>query len=88
MDAQLQNLTLGLMKFSHNLPSVTEVTGPYNVGPRIQTLETRLMQIRDSLPLPPNSVSQVNQALSQLGKLRWVDTRLMLMLLQSPYLLT
>ncbi|XP_062309966.1 laminin subunit beta-3-like [Osmerus eperlanus] len=70
MDAQLQNLTLGLMKFSHNLPSLTEVTGSYNVGPRIQTLETRLMQIRDSLPLPPTSVSQVNQALFQLSKLR------------------
>lgn len=65
MDTQLRNLSLGLERLSQNLPSLSGASGP-----QILALEALLTQIRDSLPLPPPSVNQVNQALSQLSRLR------------------
>uniref|UniRef100_UPI003AAB3FD0 laminin subunit beta-3 n=1 Tax=Centroberyx gerrardi TaxID=166262 RepID=UPI003AAB3FD0 len=68
LDAQRQNLTLGLERLSPSLPTRPGVTGEY--GPRIRALEASLTQIRDSIPVPPNSARQINDALSQLSRLR------------------
>ncbi|KAM9522760.1 laminin subunit beta-3 isoform 1-T2 [Salvelinus alpinus] len=70
LDSNIQNLTLGLEKLSSRIPSLSGGSLPTSLGPRIRTLEATLTQIRDSLPLPPPSARQVNDALSQLRRLR------------------
>uniref|UniRef100_A0A4W5MRY1 Laminin EGF-like domain-containing protein n=1 Tax=Hucho hucho TaxID=62062 RepID=A0A4W5MRY1_9TELE len=70
LDSNIQNLTLGLERLSSRIPSLPGGSLPTSLGPRIRTLEATLTQIRDSLPLPPSSARQVNDALSQLRRLR------------------
>ncbi|KAM3877796.1 laminin subunit beta-3 [Diretmus argenteus] len=71
LDAQRQNLTLGLERLSPSLPTRPGGTGEAgNFGPHIRALEARLNQIRDSISLPPNSAQQINDALFQLSRLR------------------
>ncbi|XP_049426216.1 laminin subunit beta-3 isoform X1 [Epinephelus fuscoguttatus] len=71
LDAQRQNLSSVLERLSPKLPTRPGGTGDLgNFGPRIRALEASLKQIRDSISLPPSTASQVNDALSQLDKLR------------------
>ncbi|XP_041744472.1 laminin subunit beta-3 isoform X2 [Coregonus clupeaformis] len=70
LDSYIQNLTLGLERLSPRIPSRPGGSLPTGLGPRIQALEATLTQIRDSLPLPPPSTRQVNDALFQLRRLR------------------
>ncbi|XP_042354687.1 laminin subunit beta-3-like [Plectropomus leopardus] len=71
LDAQRKNLSLTLEKLSPRFPTRPGGDGDLgNFGPRIRALETRLKQIRDSIPLPPPTAKQVDDALSKLNKLR------------------
>ncbi|CAB1315349.1 unnamed protein product [Coregonus sp. 'balchen'] len=70
LDMNIQNLTLGLERLFSRIPSLPGGSLPTGLGPRIRTLEATLTQIRDSLPMPPPSARQVNDALSQLRRLR------------------
>ncbi|XP_068451065.1 laminin subunit beta-3-like [Clinocottus analis] len=69
MDAQRQNLSSALERFSLRLPSGPVGDGDLgNFGPRIRVLEASLTLIQNSLP--PGSTTQMDDALSQLNKLR------------------
>ncbi|XP_061583968.1 laminin subunit beta-3-like [Cololabis saira] len=71
LDSQLKNMSLALEKFSPGIPTRPGGSGtPENFGLRVRVLEANLRKIRDSLPLPPITVTQVDDALSQLQKLR------------------
>ncbi|KAM4587748.1 laminin subunit beta-3 [Odontesthes bonariensis] len=71
LDYQRKNISLVLERLSPRFPSrpgdddVLE-----NFGRRIRTLESHLNLIRNSISLPPNIVTQVDDALSKLDKLR------------------
>uniref|UniRef100_A0A4W6BUC7 Laminin, beta 3 n=1 Tax=Lates calcarifer TaxID=8187 RepID=A0A4W6BUC7_LATCA len=67
LDAQRQNISLALERLSPSFPPRPDLG---NFALRIQTLETSLNLIRDSIVLPPSTTSQVDDALSQLEKLR------------------
>lgn len=71
LDAQRQNLSLALERLSLRLPSHPVGDGDLgNFGPRIRVLETSLTLIQNSISLPPSAAIQINDALSQLDKLR------------------
>ncbi|XP_061688490.1 laminin subunit beta-3-like [Syngnathoides biaculeatus] len=71
LDSQRQALSLALEKFTAKFPP-----GPGGSGdlgkfePRIRALEARLNFIWNSVTLPPSSARQIDDALSQLDKLR------------------
>ncbi|GAA6225593.1 laminin subunit beta-3 [Lates japonicus] len=67
LDAQRQNISLALERLSPRFPPRPDLG---NFGLRIRTLETSLNLIRDSIVLPPSTARQVDDALSQLEKLR------------------
>ncbi|XP_068172134.1 laminin subunit beta-3-like [Antennarius striatus] len=71
LDARRQNLSLALDRLSSGLP--TRPGGADDLkgfGPRIRDLEVILDQLRKSISLPPNTTSQVDDAMSQLDQLR------------------
>lgn len=71
LDARRQNLSLALERLSPSFPTRPGGGGDLgNFGPRIHTLETSLNLIRNSISLPPSTAEQVDDALSQLDKLR------------------
>ncbi|XP_070758572.1 laminin subunit beta-3 [Enoplosus armatus] len=71
LDAQRRNLSLAVEKLSPRVPSRPGSSGDLgNFGPRIRALEASLNLIRDSITLPPSTAKQVDDALSQLDKLR------------------
>ncbi|XP_029286569.1 laminin subunit beta-3 [Cottoperca gobio] len=71
LDAQRKNLSLALERLSPSLPSRPGGAGDLgNFGPRIRVLENNLNLIRDSITLPPSTVRLIDDALSQLDKLR------------------
>ncbi|XP_042257146.1 laminin subunit beta-3-like [Thunnus maccoyii] len=70
LDAQRQNLSLALERLSPSFPSRPGNGGLGNFGPRILTLEANLNLIRNSISLPPSTARQIDDALSQLDKLR------------------
>ncbi|XP_044068558.1 laminin subunit beta-3 isoform X2 [Siniperca chuatsi] len=67
LDAQRQNLSLVLERLSFSFPSTGDLE---NVLPSIRNLEDRLSLIRNSVSLPPSTARQIDNALSQLYKLR------------------
>lgn len=71
LDAQRQNLSLALERLSASVPSRPGGDGDLgNFGPRIRALEASLNLIRDSITLPLSTARQIDDALSQLDKLR------------------
>lgn len=71
LGAQRQNLSLALERLSPSFPSRPGGGGDLgNFGPRIHALEASLNLIRNSISLPPSTARQVDDALSQLNKLR------------------
>lgn len=71
LDAQRQNISRSLERLSPSFPTRPGGAGePGKFGPRIRALEASLKQIRDSISFPLNTVGPVNDALSQLEKLR------------------
>ncbi|KAM6927923.1 laminin subunit beta-3 [Xenentodon cancila] len=71
LDLQRKNISLALGNLSPSFPTRPGGTGtPDDFGLRIRALETNLRRIRDSLSLPPITVKQVDDALSELEKLR------------------
>ncbi|XP_059185113.1 laminin subunit beta-3-like [Centropristis striata] len=71
MDAQRKNLSLALGKLTSSFPLRPGGSGdPGNLGPRIRTIEATLKLIQDSISLPPTTATKVDDALSQLDKLR------------------
>ncbi|KAM9859183.1 laminin subunit beta-3 [Aulostomus maculatus] len=71
LDTRRQALTLALKKLSPSFPPHPGSTGePENLQPRIHVLEAKLNQIRNSVPLPPSIIKDVDDALSKLNKLR------------------
>ncbi|XP_037620786.1 laminin subunit beta-3-like isoform X1 [Sebastes umbrosus] len=72
LDAQRQNLSLALNRLSPRVPTRPGGAGGDlgNFGPRVRVLEDNLKQIQDSISLPPSSAGEVDDALSQLDKLR------------------
>nr|XP_020473565.1 laminin subunit beta-3 isoform X3 [Monopterus albus] len=71
LDAQRQNFSLALERFSSRFPSRPGGAGDLgNFGPRILALESSLVLIRNSVSLPPTTAKQINDALSLLDKLR------------------
>ena len=71
LDAQRQNLSLALERLSPNFPS--RPGGAADLGNfrhRIRTLESNLNLIQDSIFLPPSTARQIDDAMSQLDKLR------------------
>ncbi|XP_066528164.1 laminin subunit beta-3 isoform X2 [Hoplias malabaricus] len=69
LDAQLQNLTLGLDFLLDRLDQ-TGPTTPGDLDDQIQNLENTLLQIRGSLTLPPRSDPLLNKGLDTLRTLR------------------
>lgn len=73
LDTQRQNLSLAVERLYTSFPS--RPGGGYDdsgtVGPRILNLLNRLNLIRNSISLPPSTAEEVDDALSQLNKLRW-----------------
>lgn len=71
LDAQRQNLSLALERLFTSVPSRPGGDGDLgNFGPRIRALEASLNLIRDSITLPLSTARQIDDALSQLDKLR------------------
>ncbi|KAM6979742.1 laminin subunit beta-3 [Aplochiton taeniatus] len=70
LDAQIRNITLGLEIFSPSRPSLPLGPDSGNLGQRIRALEDRLIQVQKSLPLPPDSARQLEEALFMLSNLR------------------
>ncbi|XP_077385629.1 laminin subunit beta-3 [Festucalex cinctus] len=71
LDTRRQTLSLAIERFTPKVPSLPGGSGDLGkFEPRIQALEGRLKLIRDSVFLPPSSVRQIDNALSELDKLR------------------
>ncbi|KAM7402795.1 hypothetical protein PAMP_018006 [Pampus punctatissimus] len=71
LDTQRQNISLALERLWPSFPSRPGGSGDLGkFGPRIIALEVSLKLIRDSISLPPSTVRQIDDALSQLDKLR------------------
>lgn len=71
LDAQMHNLTSVLNRLSGGLPARPGGSGdPGQFGPRIHALESSLNRIRNSIHLPLDAASQIDDALSELDRLR------------------
>ncbi|KAM4740269.1 laminin subunit beta-3 [Anableps anableps] len=71
LDSQRRNISLALEKVSLRFPSLPGGAGELgNFGPRIRALEAGLHQIRESVSRPPKTVTQLDDALYLLNKLR------------------
>ncbi|KAM8757559.1 laminin subunit beta-3 isoform 1-T2 [Acanthopagrus schlegelii] len=71
LDTQRQNLSLAVERLYTSFPSRPGGTGDLGTfGPRILNLLERLNLIRNSISLPPSTAEKVDDALSQLDKLR------------------
>lgn len=68
LDRQLRTTSLALERISKSLISRPGEGAP--LDPLIQALEDQLNQIRSAVSFPPESVSEVKDALSQLEELR------------------
>ncbi|XP_076857494.1 laminin subunit beta-3 isoform X2 [Brachyhypopomus gauderio] len=76
LDAQLQSLTLGFRRLAGSLPSVTGGVGADSVGLRIRQLEFILLQLQDSLHLPPTAQTLMEDYQRELQSLRHKVTEL------------
>ena len=71
LDARRQNISRSLERLSPSFPVSPGGAGETGkFGPRIRALEASLNQIRDSISFPLSTVGPVDDALSQLEKLR------------------
>ncbi|XP_041836366.1 laminin subunit beta-3 isoform X2 [Melanotaenia boesemani] len=71
LDFQRKNMSVALERLSPRFPSRPGGAGdPGNFGPRIRALEASLNLIRNSVSLPPATVREVDEALSELERLR------------------
>lgn len=71
LDAQRKNFSSALEKISQRLPSRPGRPDDLDTfGPRIRQVEASLNQIRDSISLPPSTAKQIDDALSELDKLK------------------
>ncbi|XP_027858860.1 laminin subunit beta-3 isoform X1 [Xiphophorus couchianus] len=71
LDSQRRNVSLALDKLSFRLPSLPGGGGDLgSFGPRFRELEAGLGRIRESVSRPPKTVTQLDDALFLLNKLR------------------
>lgn len=70
LDSQRQNLSLILKSITTRFPTTPDSSN-VNFGLRILALENRLKLLRESISFPPSIARQVDDALTQLDKLRW-----------------
>ncbi|CAF94661.1 unnamed protein product, partial [Tetraodon nigroviridis] len=69
LDSQRQNLSLILKSITTRFPTTPDSSN-VNFGLRILALENRLKLLRESISFPPSIARQVDDALTQLDKLR------------------
>ncbi|KAG7279594.1 hypothetical protein CRUP_011687 [Coryphaenoides rupestris] len=71
LESQIGNLSLNLDKLRRRGPTTPAGTvPPTGPDPRVAALEAQLKQIRSSVPLPTGSSQPMNEAFSELNKLR------------------
>lgn len=71
LDAQRQNLSSALERLIDSAPTRPGGDGDLgNFGPRIRVLEASLKLIQESISLPPSIAGKIDDALSQLNKLK------------------